>query len=68
MDCNIYVVKAKALISCAITSKLICAIVFAYAKSRFYQSLRRLPLLKFTNSQYFPLAPFARSIGSLMRL
>ena len=32
-----------------------------------YQSLRRLPLLKFANSQYFPLAPFARFIGSLMR-
>ena len=33
-----------------------------------YQSLRRLPLLKAANSQYFPLAPFARFIGSLMRL
>ena len=27
-----------------------------------YQSLRRLPLLKIANSQYFPLAPFARFI------
>ena len=33
-----------------------------------YQSLRRLPLLKLANSQYYPLAPFARFIGSLMRL
>ena len=33
-----------------------------------YQTLRRLPLLKFANSQHFPLAPFARFIGSLMRL
>ena len=33
-----------------------------------YQSLRRLPLLKFSNSHYFPLDPFARFIGSLMRL
>ena len=30
-----YVVKAKALISCAVTTQLICAFVFAYAKSRF---------------------------------
>ena len=33
-----------------------------------YQSLRRLPLLKIANSQYFPVAPFATFIGSLMRL
>ena len=34
-DCTIYVVKTKALISCALTVQLICAVVFAYAKSRF---------------------------------
>ena len=28
--------KTKALISCAGTAQLICAFVFAYAKSRFY--------------------------------
>ena len=28
----------------------------------------RLPLLKLANSQFFPLDPFVRSIGSLMRL
>ena len=33
-----------------------------------YQFLRRLPLFKFANLQYFLLAPFARFIGSLMRL
>ena len=33
-----------------------------------YQSLRLPPLLKSANSQYFPLAAFARFIGSLMRL
>ena len=35
MDCTIYVVKTKALISFAVTAKLICVFVFAYAKSRF---------------------------------
>ena len=30
-----YVVKTKALISCAFTAQLICVFVFAYAKSRF---------------------------------
>ena len=29
------VAKTKALISCAVTAQLICAFVFAYAKSRF---------------------------------
>ena len=35
MDCTIRVVKTKALISFAVTAKLICVFVFAYAKSRF---------------------------------
>ena len=35
MDCTNYVVKTKTLISYAVTVKLICAFVFAYAKSRF---------------------------------
>ena len=34
-DYIIYVVKTKALISFAVTAKLICLFVFAYAKSRF---------------------------------
>ena len=34
MDCTIRVAKTKALISFAVTAKLICAFVFAYAKSR----------------------------------
>ena len=33
-DCTIYVAKAKALISCAVTAQLICSFVLAYAKSR----------------------------------
>ena len=35
MDCTIYVAKTKALISFAVTAKLIWVFVFAYAKSRF---------------------------------
>ena len=35
MDCTICVAKTKALISFAVTAKLICVFVFAYAKSRF---------------------------------
>ena len=34
-DCTIYVQKAKALISFAVTAKLICAFVFTYAKNGF---------------------------------
>ena len=34
-DCTIYVAKTKTLISCAVTAKLICVLVFAYAKNRF---------------------------------
>ena len=35
MDCTRYVAKTKALISFAVTAKLICVFVFAYAKSGF---------------------------------
>ena len=35
MDCTICVAKTKALISFAVTAKLICVFVFAYAKIRF---------------------------------
>ena len=34
-DCTIRVAKTKALISFAVTAKLICGFVFTYAKSRF---------------------------------
>ena len=34
-DCTIHVAKTKALISFAVTAKLICVFVFTYAKSRF---------------------------------
>ena len=36
MDCTIYVAKTKALISFAVTAKLICVFVFAYAKHWFF--------------------------------
>ena len=35
MDCTICVAKTKELISFAVTAKLICVFVFAYAKSQF---------------------------------
>ena len=35
MDCTIRIAKTKGLISFAVTAKLICVFVFAYAKSRF---------------------------------
>ena len=35
MDCAIRVAKTKELISFAVTAKLICVFVFAYAKNRF---------------------------------
>ena len=35
MDCTNHVTKTKALISCAVTTQLICAYVFAYAKCQF---------------------------------
>ena len=34
-DCTICVAKTKALISCAVTTQLICGFALAYAKSRF---------------------------------
>ena len=34
-DCTTPVAKTKALVSCAVTAKLICVFVFAYAKRRF---------------------------------
>ena len=37
-----YVVKTKALISFAVTVKLICVFVFAYAKSRFSHDAAQL--------------------------
>ena len=34
MDCTIYVTKTKALVSCAHSVQLMCALIFKYAKGR----------------------------------
>ena len=41
-NCTIYVAKTKALISLAVTAKLICAFVFSYAKIRFSHDAAQL--------------------------
>ena len=43
-DCTIYIAKTKALITFAVTAKLICVFVFAYAKSRFSHDAAHLYL------------------------
>ena len=40
-DCSIYVLKTKALISCAVTEQLICDFNLAYAKSRLSHDVAR---------------------------
>ena len=42
-----YVAKTKALISFAVTAKLICVFVFAYAKSRFSHDAAQLTFATF---------------------
>ena len=46
-DCTIYAAKTKSLISCAVFAQLICAFVFAYAKSRFCHDAAHHVLLIF---------------------
>ena len=41
-NCTSYGAKTKALISFAVTAKLICVFVFAYAKSRFSQDVAQI--------------------------
>ena len=59
-DCTIYVAKTKALINFAITAKLICVFVLAFAKSRFSHDAARILLsllIKLPtelNTQHFP--------------
>ena len=43
--CELYVAKAKALISCLATMQLVCAFVFAYVKSRFSHDVAQLLLV-----------------------
>ena len=51
MDCTIRVAKTKALIKFAVTAKLICVFVFAYAKFRFLTT--RLKFERVTMNQVF---------------
>ena len=44
MDCTIRIAKTKALISFAVTAKLICVFVFAYANSRFSHDAAQINL------------------------
>ena len=43
-DCTVHVAKTKALISFAVTAKLICVFVFAYAKIRFSHDAAQISL------------------------
>ena len=58
MDCTISVAKSKALISFAVTAKLICVFLFAYAKSGFSHDVDQIilykPLCKKTYFSVFP--------------
>ena len=45
IDCTIYVVKTKVLISCAVTAQLICTfVVFAYVKTGFSHDMAHMRL------------------------
>ena len=50
MNCTIRVAKTKALISFAVTAKLICVFVFAYAKSRFSHDEAHLMIIDFLSN------------------
>ena len=50
MDCTIYVAKTKALISFAVTAKLICVFVFAYAKCWFSHDAAHIVILLSTST------------------
>ena len=54
-NCTIRVAKTKALISFAVTAKLICVFVFTYADCWF--SHEAAQLLKFCNAKYYPFFP-----------
>ena len=46
MECTIDVAKTKALISCAVTTQLICVFVFAYAKIWFSRDAAQICLFQ----------------------
>ena len=51
MNCTIRVAKTKALISFAVTAKLICAFVFAYADSWFFHVAAQIMINEFCEKQ-----------------
>ena len=53
MDCTIRVAKTKTLISFAVTAKLICVFVFAYAKIRFSHVVALILNMEFTGGIHF---------------
>ena len=60
MDCTICVAKTKALISFAVTAKLICIFVFAYAKSRFSHNAAQFIMTIIGNlEQFFSTVPLS---------
>ena len=54
-DCSIYVAKTKGLISCAVTTQLICGFVFAYAKSLFSHDAAHIMSYGINDIQVAPL-------------
>ena len=64
MDCNIRIAKTKALISFAVTVKLICVFVLAYAKIRFSHDAAHM-IIKGIYSDMFIGTPTASPLTSL---
>ena len=63
MDCTMRVAKTKTLISFAVTAKLICVFVFAYAKSRFSHDEAHMKIKSFGNS----VLQTKTSLGTVLR-
>ena len=59
-DCTIYVAKTKALISLAVTAKLVCVFVFAYAYRWFYRDTAHIPGFRLNNC-----SPFCKIIAQM---
>ena len=51
MNCSRYVAKTKALITFTVTAKLICVLVFAYAKSRFSHDAAHMVCNRFSDNE-----------------
>ena len=55
----LYVAKTKALISFAVTAKLVCVVVYAYAKIWFSHDAAHMSSLYFDDLLYFSYFPFS---------